>query len=307
MTNVTGMTLAVTFPPQKMLPMILCPAKTSARLLAALAFLFSTSGLLLAAPTGPTLQLGCSGGKPLDNPLTKFMYFVPLISPDPISVSTNAGNTQCARVIFSNYRTNGASFHATCVFEFTGEGLQQNIFDHADCIRKHEKELKAGKPLPYQLDAINVQGSGSGSVEIEGLLANGLPTVTEVRLRFNSHQQISPVSISLHDIVYRQGAIHFENAIVARVDTLVFHQKSGAPRMEVMLASLKPEDAGDGLWQKFAGRVRGVVANFLIPPLAVPPDGHRAMMDFGLALATEKASFTFPYATRMKDSSVKVP
>ncbi|MGB7745985.1 MAG: hypothetical protein WBN75_01690 [Verrucomicrobiia bacterium] len=287
--------------------MILGPVKTIARLLAALVFFSFTTGRLLAAPTGPTLQLGCDDGKPLDNPLTKFMYFVPLISPDPISVSTNAGNTQCARVISSNCRTNGASFHATCVVEFTGKGLQQNVFDHADCIRKHEKELKAGKPLLYQLDAINVQGPGSGSIEIEGTLTNSEPAVTEVRLRFDNHKHTSPVSISLHDIVYRQGAIHLENEIVARVNTLVFRQKSGTPRMEVILASLKPEDAGDGVWQNFAGRVRGVVANLFIPPLAVPADGHRAMMDFGLALATEKATFTFPYATRLKDSPATAP
>ena len=118
------MTLAVTFPPWKMPSMILCPAKTMTLLLAALALFPFTPGRLMAAPTGPTLQLEYGDGKPPDNPLNKFMYFVPLISPDPISVSTNAGNTQCARVVSSNCRTNGASFHATCVVEFVGEGLQ---------------------------------------------------------------------------------------------------------------------------------------------------------------------------------------
>ncbi len=287
--------------------MILHPVKTMTRLLTALVLFSFTTGRPMAAPTGPTLLLGYGDGKPPDNPLNKFMYFVPLISPDPISVSTNAGNTQSARMVFSNCRTNGVSFHATCEFEIIGEGLQQNVFDHADCIRKYEKELKAGKPLTYQLDAINVRGSGNGSVEIEGTLTNGSPTVTEVRLRFNSHKHASPVSISLHDIVYRQGAIHLENEIVARVNMLVFRQKSGTPRMEVILASLKPEDAGDGLWSNFAGRVRGLVANLFIPPLAVPADGHRAMMDFGLALATEKATFTFPYATRLKDRPATAP
>jgi hypothetical protein len=74
---------------------------------------------------GPTLQLSFAGGKPLDNPLSKFMYFVPLISPDPIAVSTNAGNTQRARVVASSCQTNGAWFHALCKFEITGKGLQQ--------------------------------------------------------------------------------------------------------------------------------------------------------------------------------------
>jgi len=63
---------------------------------------------------------------------------------------------------------------------------------------------------------------------------------------------------------------------------------------------VKPEDAADTLWQNCVGKIRGVVANFLIPPLSVPADGHRAMMDFGLALAMEDASFTFPLATRLK-------
>jgi len=287
--------------------MILRPVKTMTRLLAAQAFFFFAAARLLAAPTGPTLHFDYGRGKPLENPVNKFMYFVPLISPDPISVSTNAGNTQCARVVSSCCQTNGLSFHAACEFEFSGAGLQRNVFDHADCIRQHEKELQAGKPLPYQLDAINIQGSGSGSVEVEGILINGLLTVTEVRLRFNTHDHISPVSVRLRDIVYRHGAIHLENEIVARVNLLVFREKSGTPKMQVMLASVKPEGAADSFWQNFVGRVRGIVANQLIPPLTVPADGHQAMMDFGLALAMEKATFTFPYATRLKNSPATAP
>ena len=88
---------------------------------------------------------------------------------------------------------------------------------------------------------------------------------------------------------------------------LTFCHKSGTPKMEVTLASVKPEDASDSLWQNFVGRVRGVVANFLLPPLTVPADGHQAMMDFGLALAMEKTTFTFPYATRLKTSPATAP
>lgn len=263
-------------------------------------FLF-TAGRLLAAPTGPTLHFDYGNGRPLENPLNKFMYFVPLISPDPIAVSASADNTQRARVISSSCQTNGASFHAACEFEVIGEGLQQNVFDHADLIRQHDKELKAGKPLLLQLDAINVQGSGSGSVEVEGTLADGRPTVNTVRLRFNGHDHISPVIISLHDIVYRQGAIHLENEIVARVDMLTFSKKAGTPKMEVTLASIKPKDASDSVWQNFVGRVKGVMANLFVPPLTVPADGHQAMMNFGLALATGEPDFTFPFATRLKE------
>lgn len=269
------------------------------RVTARVAFFFM-AGRLLAAPNGPTLEFDYGNGQPRNNALNKFMYFVPLISPDPIAVSTNAGNTQSARVISSHCETNGASFHATCEFEVVGEGLQQNVFDHADFIRQHAGELKAGKPLLCQLDAINVQGAGGGSVEVEGTLTNGQSSVTEVRLRFNSHDRASPVIVCLHDIVYRAGSVHLENEVVARVNMLTFRRKSGTPKMEVTLDSVKPKDAADNVWQNFIGRVKGVVANLLIPPLSVPADGHQAMMDFGLALATEKVTFTFPFATRLK-------
>jgi hypothetical protein len=283
--------------------MILRHLKSMFRLLTALVFFFSISGWLQAAPTGPTLHFDYGNGRPLENPLDKFMYFVPLISPDPIAVSTNAGNTQCARVISCECQTNGTSFHALCKFELTGQGLQQNVFDHAEFIRRHEQDLRAGKKLLCQLDAINVQGAGSGSVEIKGTLTDDRITVTEVRLRFNGDDRISPVIIWLHNISYHDGAIHLENELVARVNMLTFNQKSGRPKMEVTLASVKPMAAANSLWQNFLGRVKGMVANLLIPPLNVPADGHQAMMDFGLALAMKNTNFTFPFATRLKTVS----
>ena len=282
-------------------PLHLRKAMTKCLAVLALFFLSSlTLNRLMAEPTGPTVHLGYVKGKPQDNPIEKFMYFVPLISPEPISVSINAGNTQSVRVLCSKCQTNGASFHSTCEFEVLGEGLQRNVFDHSDYIHQHEKELKAGKRLAYQLDAINILGSGSGSIEIEGMQTNGQRMVTEVRLHFNSHAHTSPVTIRLHDFVYRDGAVHLDNEIAAKVNTLVFYQKSGEPRMQVILASLKPENAGDSIWANIVGKIRGVVANLFIPPLTVPADGNQAMMNFGLAIATEEATFTFPFATRLR-------
>ena len=75
--------------------------------------------------------------------------------------------------------------------------------------------------------------------------------------------------------------------------------------MEVIIASLKPEGAADGDWQNFKGRVKGAVANWFIPTFTVPADGHQAMMDFGLAMAMEKPTFTFPFATRLKEGPAK--
>ena len=281
--------------------MILRPIPILMRPLTAWVIFFFTVSRLMAAATGPTLQFDYGNGRSLDNPLSKFMYFVPLISPEQVSVLTDAGNTQCARVVSFNCRTNGASFHVACEFDFAGDGLQQNVFDQAAIIHRREKELKSGKPLAHQLAAINVQGSGSGSIEIEGALTNGQRLVTEVRLRFNSRGHASPVSISLQDIGYHDGTIQFENEIMARVNALTFRRQAGPPKMEVTLASVKRKDAANSLWQNFVGGIKGAAANLLLPPLTVTADGHRAILDFGLALATQKQTFTFPFATRLKD------
>src|SRR5258708_31027669 len=99
--------------------------KTVRRAMAAAFFPFAAV-TFAAAPTGPTLQLDYGRGEARSNPVSMFMYFVPLISPEPVSVFTNASNTQCARVLSFDCRTNGRSFSATCEFEFTGTGSQQN-------------------------------------------------------------------------------------------------------------------------------------------------------------------------------------
>jgi hypothetical protein len=288
-------------------PMILhLTQKTARRLMAAAFFLFAT-GALADAPAGPTLQLDYGHGEPRDNPVSQFMYFVPLISPEPVSVFTNASNTQCARVLSFECRTNGLAFFAACEFEFTGTGSQQNVFDHAHNIQKHEQELRAGSSLKRQLGSINVTGAGSGSVEIEGSFTNGQRVVNVVELRFNRHGYVSPVTINLQDIACRNGAMQVENEMVARVNALTFRRITGTPKMEVSLASLKRLDAGDGRWQNFMGSLKGATANLFLPPLKVEPEGQQAMLDFGLALATEKPAFTFPFATRLKDRPATAP
>jgi hypothetical protein len=281
-------------------PMMLHPVPKMIRPLTALMFLILLAGRLMAEPAGPTLHFDYGAGKPLDNPLSSFMYFVPLICPETVAALSNPGNTQCARVLSSTCRTNGTSFQATCEFEFTGKGLERNVFDHDVAIRRHDSDLKAGKPLPHQIASINVEGSGRGDITIQGTFSNGVRTVTEMSMRFNSYGHISPVNISLVDIRYRDGSMHFENETIARVNDLKFLRKSGAPKMEVTLDSVKRKDAGDGFWQNFLGGIKGVTANMFLPPLNVTPDGYQAMMNFGLALAAQQRVFTFPFATRLK-------
>ena len=52
------------------------------------------------------------------------------------------------------------------------------------------------------------------------------PVVTEMRIRFNTHGHASPVTVDLQDIVLQDGIVHYENEMVARVNTLTFRQKS---------------------------------------------------------------------------------
>jgi hypothetical protein len=280
--------------------------KMPRRALASLVFLCLTA-TLGAAPTGPTLQLDYGHGQPQKNLVSKFMYFVPLISPGPSTIFTNTSNTQCARVLSFCSQTNGATFLATCEFEFTGDGSLQNIFDPTQHLHRHEKDLQAGIILKHQLGAINVVGDGDGSVEVEGTLTGGQPTVNKVSIRFAGHSRVSPVTVSLQDFAYRNGAIRTENEMVARVEALVFQRTAGPPKMEVVLASLKAKDAGDSLWQNFVGSLKGATANLFLPPLEIEAEGQATMFDFGRALALKKPAFTFPFATRLQGIMAAAP
>jgi hypothetical protein len=264
-----------------------------------LIFLWSLRGLA-APPTGPTLQLDHDPAHPPVNPLAEFMYFVPLISPEPVTVFTNAGNTQEARILSFTCHTNGSMFFAVREFEFSGEGSLRNVINHGPKIRERQKELEAGHVLPHQLDSIDVEGYGHGSVEITGLLTNGQCLVTEIRLRFTGYGQPSPVNVGLVDIGWRKGAPWFKNETIARVSSLLFERKSGTPKMEVTLSSVKRRDAGNSLWRNFVGDLEGAAANLFLPPLTIAPEGQSSMLNFGAALAAKTPTFTFPFAARLK-------
>ena len=105
------------------------------------------------------------------------------------------------------------------------------------------------------------------------------------------------------ELRYLGGEFRRFNEIVARVNTLSFRRKPGPPKMEVTVASVKNKGAGKGLWQNLTGGIKGLAVNLLIDPLTVETVGHRAMLDFGQALASDAATFTFPQATNVMLSS----
>ena len=255
------------------------------------------------AATGPTIRLDYGRNESPGNPVASFMYFVPLISPEPVSSRTSPGSTQAARVLSATRKGTAHSFVVTCEFDFTGNGSQQSILDLAPTIRRHDRELRAGGSIGRQLSSITVNGSGSGTVEVEGTISNKMETVREVRLRFNAHRKTSPVSIGLCEIRCHEGEFRRLNEIVARVNTLTFRRGPGPPKMEVTVASVKNKAAGNGLWQNLTAGVKGLAVNLLIDPLTVEAIGHQAMLDFGGALTSGAATFTFPRATNLISSS----
>ena len=255
------------------------------------------------AATGPTIRLDYGRDQSPGNPVASFMYFVPLISPEPVSSSTSPGSTQAARVLSARRKDTVDSFVVTCEFEFTGNGSQQSILDLAPTVRRNDRELRAGGSTGRLLSSITVNGSCRGTVEVEGTVSNNVETVREVGLRFNAHRTASPVSIGLCEIRYHEGEFRRVNEIVARVNTLTFRRGPGPPKMEVTVASVKNKAAGDGLWQNLKGSVKGLAANLLIDPLTVEAVGHRAMLDFGGALISGAATFTFPCATNLISNS----
>lgn len=252
--------------------------------------------------TGPTIRLDYDRAKSGGNPVSSFMYFIPLISPDPVTCENSRSNSQTARVTSAKRATAGDTFTTKCEFEFTGAGSQQSLFDLTNQIRRNEQKLKAGGLVQRQLASITVEGPGRGVVEVEGVNSNGVQVVTEVRLRFNAGGKTSPVSIGLCDLRYHQGKYEQVNEIVARVNTLTFKRRPGRPKMEVSLDSVTDKNAGRNWWQSFKGGVKGMAANLFIPPLSVESKGHRTMLDFGRALAAGETLFTFPRARNLRSS-----
>jgi hypothetical protein len=249
---------------------------------------------------GPTLHLDFGHAESAGNSVAEFMYFVPLISLEPVSVVKSPGNTQRARMVSATRSFTDRTFLVTCEFEFVGEGNQQDVFDHTDKVRRHEQDLKKGGVLDHQLGSINVEGAGSVNIQVEGTMTGRVPTVTEVRLRFNGRGRPSLVTIGLYDVRYLDGAIRLRNEKVARVNTLVFRRQPGPTKMDITVASVKRKEAGDNFWQNLMGGLKATTANLFLKPIAVEPAGNEAMLNFGLALASEAPAFTFPHARNLK-------
>ncbi len=251
---------------------------------------------------GPTIHLRFGRDEATANAVADFMYFVPLISRDPVASLTSPGSTQLVHMLSAKRRLSRHSFTLTCEVELTGDGWQHSVFDLASVVRRHESQLQKDGSLGRRLKSIEVQGAGAITVEVEGELTNDIPTVREVRLRFNAHGRSSPIWINMCELCRVNGAVKSNNETVARVNTLTFRRQAGPPTMEVTIASVKHKDDGDGFWSNLKSRLAGSAINMFLEPFTVEPAGHEAMLDFGQALVSGAPTFTFPRAHNLQAS-----
>jgi hypothetical protein len=248
----------------------------------------------------PTVMLSYSRRTFEKNPISSFMYFVPLISPTFVDRETSANNEQQVGIVSYERTVTSNYFYVTCEFELLGKGFHKNIFDPAGMIVEHTGELKEGESLTDTLDYIKFEGEGFGRIEVKGTVTGSTPTVTEVDIHFNARDQKSPVTLGLYSVKPQNGQYKYENRyneIIVRVDTLTF-KKSKAPRMGIEIASIHKKTEDESLW----GSVKAVIANFFIDPPRVTKLGNETMLNFGYALLKQKPAFTFPKAKNLREN-----
>ena len=249
--------------------------------------------------TGPTVYLDYEDQQQRDNSVASFMYFVPMISTVLVESDSSPRNSQKARIVSSRRSSNDKEFEVVCEFVMWGWGYHENIFDAEDIVAQDRDSVPKGKPLKNIIEYIRFEGAGRGRVEVKGTKIDGSEQVTRVRVVFNHDDSTSPVTVGLYSMSRRNGWYQFENRYdtkKARVNAITFEATDDEPRMDIELASLGGRYDSEG----FCSRLKGQIANLFIDPVRINPQGNRAMLDFGYALYTKQASFTFPKAANLK-------
>jgi hypothetical protein len=248
---------------------------------------------------GPSVLLSYSRQTFEKNPISSFMYFIPLISPTFVDRETSANNEQQVSIVSYERTVTSNSFYVACEFEILGKGFHKNTFDPEKMIAQHTGKLKQGEPLVNTLDYIKFEGEGFGRVEVKGTIDASTETVTEVEVYFNARGHKSCVTIGLYDVKPKDGKYKYEyrsNEIVARVNTLIFKKTEKTPRMGIKVASISNSEESEG----FFSAVKAVIANLFIKPPDITKLGNDTMLNFGYALQKQKLAFTFPRAENLR-------
>jgi hypothetical protein len=248
---------------------------------------------------GPTVTLSYDIRTVVKNPISSFMYFVPLVSPTLVEVETSADNNQQTGLVSYERKITSKSFYVACEFEMTGKGFFKTRFNPPEIIEICLAGSKTGKPVANALDYFEFEGEGLGCIEVRGTISGSTRIVDRVDVHFNTKGRKSPVTIGLYSVAPQDGQYKYENRygeLIARVATLTFKKCDGRPTMGVKVVSVNKAAKRNG----FIGKIRGAIANFFIDPPVVSEIGNDTMLDFGLALLNEKPSFTFPLAKNIK-------
>ena len=247
---------------------------------------------------GPTVMLSYDGLKPIKNPSSSFMYFVPLITPTHVDMEISPDNQQQAWFLSYNKKVTKKTFYVSGDFEMRGNGSFNNILDNNEVIANFPEEIKKGDPIKNALDFIKFEGEGIGRVEARGTIDDSNETVTEVKIHFNVGGR-SPITIGLYCVDPENGQYNYSkryNELVARAAILTFKKSEGEPRMGVTVASVNKAAKPNS----YIGKIKGFIANFFIEPVKISRLGNDTMLNFGYALLKQKPSFTFPKATNIK-------
>lgn len=253
--------------------------------------------------SGPTVLLSYSKETFKKNPISSFMYFVPLISPTGVDRQTSANNKQRVGIVTYERKGTSKSFSVVCEFEILGKGFHKNTFDPAGMMALFIDEMEEGESLTNMLDYIKFEGEGFGRIEIIGTITGSIQTVTEMNMQFNAREHKSPVTIGLYDVEPRDGQYKYENRsneVIARVNSLLFKKSEKDPRMGIKVASISKSPDSEGFWAS----IKGAIANLFIRPPRVDKLGNDTMLDFGYAMLKQKSEFTFPRAKNIRETRV---
>lgn len=260
----------------------------------------STNNDVYKEPTGPTLSLGYDKNYFKGNPISSFMYFVPLISWTTVYQYISTNNGQQIGIIAYQKKVTAKSFIINCDLVIRGDGFHLDTFDPYTMIALNSKGLKKDQPLTHVLDHIKFQGQGFVTITVKGTISGSVPNITEMHIHFNARGTKSPVTIGLYDVEPKDGTYKFQNRSnlsFARVNMLTFSKTGQTPHMAIKFAGISKTQSPDG----FLSSIKGTFANLFIKPVEVNSLGNQTLLDFGLALFQKKPEFTFPLAQNLQE------
>jgi len=93
------------------------------------------------AQSGPTVNLRSE--QQLDgSAIEHFMYFIPLISPVPVTVSSSTGSTQRVHMLSLERTQDQERIALRCAFEIKGAGFYHNNLDQTRIISRHADKIR---------------------------------------------------------------------------------------------------------------------------------------------------------------------